>query len=88
MSICSARKIPELFKLYEKGGGDLSQLQSKNYAKDPRHLVLLKGFSLKEREVSPELIYQSVPANDPNSQFVYRQNQGIYLIIYFWAKFF
>lgn len=27
--------------------------QTKNYAKDPRHLVLLKGYSLKERPISP-----------------------------------
>jgi mediator of RNA polymerase II transcription subunit 25 len=53
LSIISPRKIPALFKLFEKGGGDLPASQTKNYAKDPRHLVLLKGFSLKERPVSP-----------------------------------
>lgn len=40
----SPRKIPSLYKLFEKAGGDLTISQSKNYAKDPRHLVLLKGF--------------------------------------------
>ncbi|XP_056630408.1 mediator of RNA polymerase II transcription subunit 25-like isoform X1 [Diorhabda sublineata] len=52
-SVISPRKIPSLYKLFEKAGGDLSSSQTKNYAKDPRHLVLLKGFSLKERSVSP-----------------------------------
>lgn len=33
-----------MYKLYEKAGGDLTSSQTKNYAKDPRHLVLLKGF--------------------------------------------
>lgn len=49
----SPKKNPALYKLFEKAGGDLSASQTKNYAKDPRHLVLLKGFSLKERPVSP-----------------------------------
>ncbi|XP_045479240.1 mediator of RNA polymerase II transcription subunit 25 [Harmonia axyridis] len=53
LSIISPRKIPSLYKLFEKAGGDLSTSQSKNYAKDVRHLVLLKGFSLKERPISP-----------------------------------
>ncbi|KAK6625888.1 hypothetical protein RUM43_006187 [Polyplax serrata] len=53
LSILSPRKIPAIFKLFEKAGGDLNQSQNKNYAKDPRHLVLLKGFSLKERPLSP-----------------------------------
>lgn len=44
LSIVSPRKIPSLYKLFEKAGGDLSTSQTKNYAKDPRHLVLLKGF--------------------------------------------
>lgn len=42
-----------MYKLFEKAGGDLSISQTKNYAKDPRHLVLLKGFSLKERPLTP-----------------------------------
>lgn len=49
----SPRKIPILFKIFEKADGDLSSLQNKNYSKDPRHLVLLKGYSLKERPISP-----------------------------------
>ena len=46
LSILSPRKIPALFRLFEKAGGDLTASQTKNYAKDPRHLVLLKGFRL------------------------------------------
>ncbi|XP_046405213.1 mediator of RNA polymerase II transcription subunit 25-like isoform X3 [Ischnura elegans] len=53
LSIMSPRKIPALFKLFDKAGGDLQASQTKNYTKDPRHLVLLKGFSLKERPISP-----------------------------------
>ncbi|KAH1026501.1 mediator of RNA polymerase II transcription subunit 25 [Dendroctonus ponderosae] len=53
LSIISPRKTFPLYKLFEKAGGDLSSSQTKNYAKDPRHLVLLKGYSLKERPVSP-----------------------------------
>lgn len=47
LSIISPRKIPILYEIFEKCGGDLG-LTNKNYSKDPRHLVLLKGFSLKE----------------------------------------
>ncbi|XP_032671316.1 mediator of RNA polymerase II transcription subunit 25-like isoform X1 [Odontomachus brunneus] len=53
ISILSPRKIPALFKLFEKAGGDLQSSQTKNYAKDPRHLVLLRNYNLKERPVSP-----------------------------------
>nr|CAD7574221.1 unnamed protein product [Timema californicum] len=44
LSILCPRKIPSLFKLYDKAGGDLQASLIKNYAKDPRHLVLLKGY--------------------------------------------
>jgi mediator of RNA polymerase II transcription subunit 25 len=47
LSVISPRKIPILYEIFEKSGGDLG-LTAKNYSKDPRHLVLLKGFSLKE----------------------------------------
>ncbi|EFN84184.1 mediator of RNA polymerase II transcription subunit 25 [Harpegnathos saltator] len=55
ISILSPRKIPALFKLFEKAGGDLKASQKKNYAKDPRHLVLLHNYNLKERSVSPAI---------------------------------
>lgn len=53
LSIISPRKIPALFKLYDKAGGDLQLAQNKNYTKDRRHLVLLKGYQLQERPLSP-----------------------------------
>ena len=59
LSIISPRKIPVLFEIFEKSGGDLGSVSSKNYSKDPRHLVLLKGFSLKERPASPNMIQQA-----------------------------
>lgn len=62
LSIISPRKIPVLFEIFEKSGGDLALTTSKNYSKDPRHLVLLKGFSLKERPASPNM---SQPAQTP-----------------------
>lgn len=46
-SILSPRKIPDLLKLYEKAGGDLQLAMTKSYAKDCRHLVLLKGYQLQ-----------------------------------------
>lgn len=63
----SPRKIPALFKLFEKAGGDLQSSQTKNYAKDPRHLVLLRNYNLKERPVSPSIggtVHTTVP-NSP-----------------------
>jgi len=62
VSIISQRKIPFLYKLFEKCGGDLKQAQEKNYAKDPRHLVLLRGYSLQERPLTPK----PPPSTSPN----------------------
>ncbi|XP_044583269.1 mediator of RNA polymerase II transcription subunit 25-like isoform X1 [Cotesia glomerata] len=53
LSIVSPRKIPEFFKIFELAGGDLQSSQTKNYAKDPRNLVLLHNYNLKERPVTP-----------------------------------
>lgn len=53
MSVAAARRILPLIALYEHAGGELHQAQQRNYAKDPRHLVLLRGYSLKERPPSP-----------------------------------
>lgn len=52
LSVISPRKIPIFFKIYEKSGGDMT-VSTKMYAKDSRHLVLLKGFTLSERAISP-----------------------------------
>ena len=54
-SIFSPRKMSFLYKLYEDAGGDLNQALNKNYAKDKRHLVLLRGFQLQERPLSPQM---------------------------------
>lgn len=70
----SPRKIPILFKLFEKAGGDVLQSTSKNYNKDPRHLVLLKGFQLKELQqrpaspstnMNPQQPTAEIPHNNP-----------------------
>ncbi|GFS38181.1 mediator of RNA polymerase II transcription subunit 25 [Trichonephila inaurata madagascariensis] len=52
-SLLSPRRIPILSRIYEKAGGDLQHALGKNYAKDRRHLVLLKGFQLQERPKTP-----------------------------------
>lgn len=52
-SIFSPRKMHFLYKLYESSGGNLSTAHTKNYAKDRRHLVLLNGFHLQEKPMSP-----------------------------------
>merc|ERR1711936_745707 len=54
VSVICPRKLPALFKLFEKCGGDLKSAKEKNYAKDPRHLVLLRGYGLQERPVTPK----------------------------------
>ncbi|KAH8025262.1 hypothetical protein HPB51_005613 [Rhipicephalus microplus] len=59
-SILSPRKIPALYKLYEKAGGDLQTAMCKNYAKDRRHMVLLRGYQLQERPVSPPIAVSEV----------------------------
>jgi len=66
LSVISQRKIPFLYKLFEKCGGDLKQAQEKNYAKDPRHLVLLRGYSLQERPLTPKPPNPSTSPNIPN----------------------
>lgn len=45
----------------------MSASQTKNYAKDPRHLVLLRGFSLKERPLSPPAGTTSSQSQIPNT---------------------
>ena len=57
MSIFSPRKIPVLFRLFKDAGGDITKYKDKNYARDPKHLVILNGFEL-----------QSVPLIQPAAQ--------------------
>ena len=60
VSFFTPRKLPFFYKLYEKCGGDLLAAKEKNYAKEPRHLVLLRGFALQERPLTPK----PVPSNN------------------------
>lgn len=53
LSIISPRKIPILIKIFEKASGDLSSL-NQEFSKDPRHLVLLKGYSFNDRPSTPQ----------------------------------
>lgn len=69
-SVFSPRKMNFLYKLFESAGGNLSNALSKNYAKDRRHLVLLNGFHLQEKPVSPT----SQPSSDQDKA---GQQQGI-----------
>ncbi|GIY35027.1 hypothetical protein CEXT_2151 [Caerostris extrusa] len=41
------------FSVLSPRGGDLQHALAKNYAKDRRHLVLLKGYQLQERPMTP-----------------------------------
>lgn len=74
LSILSPRKLQHFFKIFEKAGGDLSSSSSKNYCKDPRHLVLLKGYNLKERPISPSTMQGNQPT--PNMPSPLNQNQN------------
>nr|XP_006817960.1 PREDICTED: mediator of RNA polymerase II transcription subunit 25-like [Saccoglossus kowalevskii] len=49
LSILSPRKLPELQKLYDKACGELQIVATRDYATDPRHMILLKGYQLAER---------------------------------------
>ncbi|XP_047540239.1 mediator of RNA polymerase II transcription subunit 25-like isoform X5 [Vanessa atalanta] len=72
LSVAAAKKLPALLALYEHAGGELHAAQQRNYAKDPRHLVLLRGYSLKERPPSPA----PPPAPDVQPD-VYGQNRTV-----------
>lgn len=65
LSVISPRKLPIFLKIYEKSGGDMAAT-AKNYSKDTRHLVLLKGFTLSERAISPTNVNSTSVAIPPN----------------------
>jgi len=75
VSVVAPRKLPALFKLYEKCGGDLKSAKEKNYAKDPRHLVLLRGYGLQERAVTPKPL-PPVPSVSPVTSLSMSQFTG------------
>jgi len=68
VSVVAPRKLPALCKLYEKCGGDFKSAKEKLYAKDPRHLVLLRGYGIVERAVTPKPPLASVPSVSPAPQ--------------------
>lgn len=76
LSIISPKKIPPLYKLFEKAGGDLTASQTKNYAKDPRHLVLLNGYQLKERPATPPVASNPTTALPDDAQGASGVSQG------------
>ena len=69
VSVFAPRKLPFFYKLYEKCGGDLAAAKEKNYAWEPRHLVLLRGFGLQERPITPKpaLSNTAPPLQQPNT---------------------
>ena len=58
LSVLAPRRLAALCSLFEKAGGDLAAAKEKNYAKEPRHLVLLNGFALQERAITPKPLPQ------------------------------
>lgn len=83
-SVFSPAMLPFLFKLYEKAGGDLTTALNKNYAKDRRHLILLRGFALQEITLSPQTNTSSKSIESslkPNSSPI--SNQGMSIAILF-----
>lgn len=44
LSVVSAHKLVELYRLFDAAGGDHQATLNKNYASKPQHLVLLQGF--------------------------------------------
>ncbi|XP_016976315.2 mediator of RNA polymerase II transcription subunit 25 [Drosophila rhopaloa] len=75
LSIIAPRKMPVLFKLFMKADGD-QPITSKNYAKNIRHLVLLKGYSLKERAPSPNSMAAQMAAPNAGQAAVQQQQQN------------
>ena len=65
LSIFCPRKIPVLFRLFREAGGDISKYKEKNYARDPKHLVILNGFELPLVAATLPAVAPSIPANSP-----------------------
>jgi len=78
LSVFSPRKIPYLFKLYETAGGDIIKAKEKNYAKDSRHMILLKNLVLEERPVTPRTSQSPAPGvkqGGTNQAYGFNPNQ-------------
>uniref|UniRef100_A0A8C4PZE1 Mediator of RNA polymerase II transcription subunit 25 n=1 Tax=Eptatretus burgeri TaxID=7764 RepID=A0A8C4PZE1_EPTBU len=50
-SVISPRRMPALQHLFDKGGVPVSEAALKMYYQDPRHMVLVRGLALPEREL-------------------------------------
>lgn len=61
LSIITPRKMSFFLKLFEKAGGDLQSAMSKHYARDSRHLLLLRNYKLVERPISPPCLNPPAP---------------------------
>ncbi|XP_064604041.1 mediator of RNA polymerase II transcription subunit 25-like isoform X2 [Liolophura sinensis] len=55
LSIISPRKIPGLQKLFDESNTEVHTMPLKDYCVDPKHMVLLHGYKLKEQSHSPNL---------------------------------
>ena len=82
LSVLAPRRLQPLLRLFEKSGGDLEGAKKKLYAKEPRDLVLLNGFALQERSMTPKPLPQ--PSESPNlhenvggQQGVFSSNQAV-----------
>ena len=65
MSIFSPRKIPVLFRLFKDAGGDISKYKEKNFARDPKHLVILNGFELQSLPLIQPVAQPPIPSISP-----------------------
>ncbi|XP_018019885.1 mediator of RNA polymerase II transcription subunit 25 [Hyalella azteca] len=62
LSVIACHRLPELYRIFELGGGDLSVSSHKNYGTKPQHLVLLSGFVLPEHD-NPPLVSHNTSGN-------------------------
>ncbi|CAC5362713.1 MED25 [Mytilus coruscus] len=81
LSIISPRKIAALQKMYEESSNqEMPMMSSNNFTVDPRHHILLHGYQLEERSLSPSVdstkdikldqrseVCQSPPFSIPNA---------------------
>ncbi|XP_040577143.1 mediator of RNA polymerase II transcription subunit 25 isoform X2 [Lepeophtheirus salmonis] len=73
LTLLSPRKLPTLVRMFKMAGGDLMLYKEKNYAQDPRHLVLLGGIQLQETP----LVVISTPQQQQTQQQPQPQPQTI-----------
>ncbi|CAG5119269.1 unnamed protein product, partial [Candidula unifasciata] len=78
LSIISPRKIPALQKLFNEAcaGDSFYSHPQAHYAVDPRHMVLLKGYQLPERSISPKGEKEKEQINVPSPSLVTDAGMG------------